>query len=131
VTLHLKTWLNCVLALIVSKLLLHRGRETSSKSELDTSLSKLVEKIQALQGVPKDELPVAIEQLVQTAEILGFDIAKTPKTFRWREEDKEKYESYGHIEPEDEVIVKRMPVIFKGKVKQKGLVLKVRKGGER
>ena len=121
-----QTWIRNALTIIVLGILLSRGREEVSGDKEKFS-AKLIEKILDLKEIPRNELDVAVEQLVQTLEAQGFQIPETDKTFIWTEDCAQKYETYGVVNLGDKVILKRKPIIHQGKVIRKGLVVKVRR----
>ena len=121
----LPAWVDLLVYDILLQIILRKHQTVPPQTR---ALHDLVAKIQALNTTSKEDLPAAVEELVQTAQILGFEIGEAPKTFRWAQEHSEQYDTYGHIEPGDEVLVKRPPVILQGKVEKKGLVIKRRRG---
>ena len=114
---------------------------TLNKSEgeenAETTLYKLATRIQAIHRASAQSLPVVVDELLQEARNLGFEGLNDPVTRLgpeskerrsevWREELKERYETFGHIEVGDSVLIEDEPVVFQGVVGKKGMVRKAR-----
>jgi len=97
------------------------------RKALDFHLWDLPQKVLEMRRVPPDNLPAAVEELVQFLKNSGVDVDER-KTFCWETRDRERYEVFGNVEPGDQVAVEREPVVFQGDVRRKGLVRKVREG---
>jgi hypothetical protein len=99
-------------------------------STAESALYKLGAKIQLLTDVSKNDLPIAVAELVQEAKNVGFEgldaNSEAPKVIDWHEDLEAKYEIFGNIEPGDRVVIDREPTIFEGTVRKKGLVRKYR-----
>jgi len=93
----------------------------------DADLWDLSQKVLELRRVPPDNLPAAAEELVQFLKNSGVDVEER-KAFCWQTQDQDRYDVFGHVEPGDQVIVEREPVVSEGDVHRKGLVRKVREG---
>lgn len=130
-------WLEAAVCLQVAVGRLQRDRPIPNK---EAALGRLGRYVQALYRASKDDLPLAAEELIQEARTFGFeglpdepvfvrDSAPMKQEIVWREDLREKYETFGHIEDGDRVSVEREPVILDGKVLEKGRVRKVRNRG--
>jgi len=130
-------WLDGVLVLLIW--LCDHDHSIKEETSLEPAISELGDMIQALHHTPKENLPVAVEELIQEAKNQGFEGLDGPSRFResdapdqiilsWTEELREKYDVFGYVEPGDDVIVQTQPVMFQGDVRKKGSVRKKRKG---
>jgi len=133
----IEQWLDGVLVLLIW--LCGSDHQIQEEASLKPAISGLGEQIQALHHISKENLPVAVEELIQEAKNQGFEGLDGPPQFRrsdspeqivlsWTEELRERYDAFGHIEPGDDVIVQVQPVIFDGAIRKKGTVRKKRKG---
>lgn len=111
--------------------------QSGSGADTEATLGKLGAYVQALHRVPKDDLPLAAEELIQEARSLGYEgldgesaftspSGQTKQEITWHEDLREKYETFAHIEDGDRVSIERDPVVLDGKVLEKGRVRKVR-----
>jgi len=79
----------------------------------------------------REHLEDGVSELIQDAQHLGFegfeDATKVQTAKTWSKQMGDKYETFGHIEEGDKVIIQEVPVILKGEVLSKGLVRKLRK----
>ncbi len=124
VTCILSQWLDE--AVIVLAFLLHPSSTTQPVPDTDSMLCDLVAKIKALPAVGRDNIEFAIQELIQETKNMGFAGDDGVRQLVWEESMREKYETFGHIEPGDVVFIVRDSVRFKDVVKQKGLVRKKR-----
>ena len=104
------------------------NEKTAAKADAEASLLwDLAQKVMGSRSVPPDNLPAAIDELFQILKNGGIVAdEQSQKMFRWQAEHRDRYEVFGHVEPGDQVIVERGPVVFQGTVRKKGLVRKLR-----
>jgi hypothetical protein len=130
-------WLDGVLVLLIW--LCYHDRNIQEETNLAPAISELGDMIQALHHTSKENLPVAVEELILEAKNQGFEGLDGPSQFRgsdapeqiilsWTEDLRERYDVFGHVEPGDDVIVQIQPVTFNGAIRKKGSVRKKRKG---
>jgi len=91
----------------------------------ESDLWDLVQKVLSLHHASPDELPIAIEEIIQLLKNIGVEVDEK-KTFCWQPEHRERYEVFGHVEPGEHVVIERQPVVVCDKVLRKGLVRKIR-----
>ena len=89
-------------------------------------LCDLVAKIKALPTVSRDNMEFAVQELIQETKNMGFAGSDVPSQLVWEEPMRQEYDTFGNVEPGDQVIVERESVRFKDTLKQKGLVRKKR-----
>lgn len=129
-------WLEMAIVLIILRCAEPHTREPS---DLGPAIAELGEQVQSLHRASQENLAVAAEELIQAARNQGFENLEGPPqflradkpqvtVFLWTKEHDDKYETFGHIEPGDEVIAYAEPVVLDGVVRKKGLVRKKRKG---
>ena len=130
-------WLEGALILL-SSLVHSRKLDNDNEHRLVEDLTRtLGVKLRELHATPPEALPVAADELLHEAASLGFGGIAGPPLFLsgaerapqsdlvWSVELSDRYDRFGHIEPGDEVTVEREPVLFRDRVKEKGLVRKV------
>jgi len=91
----------------------------------ETDVWDLAQKVLGLRYVPPDDLPAAIEEIIQFLKNIGVQVDEQ-ETFCWQPEHRKRYEVFGHAEPGDDVVIERQPVVIHDEVRRKGLVRKVR-----
>lgn len=124
----IEQWLDAVIPIL--GLLLVGDRASDTEGDVQEKFSELVRKVLELHSLPPENLPLGIEELIQTVKNLGFETEKQAgNVFRWRTEDQERYGVIGYVETGDRVVVEREAVVLKGDVRKKGKVRKVRSGG--
>ncbi len=130
-------WLEAAVCLQATVAVLQRGPPPVNREAV---LGRLGRYVQRLSRASKDDLLLAAEELIQEARSVGFeglpdepvfvrDSAPIKPEIVWRENLRERYETFGHIEDGDRVSVEEEPVILNGKMLKKGLVRKVRNRG--
>lgn len=118
-------------------LCLHGSLSQEPETKREAAFRRIGKLIYALHRVGRESLPVVADELIQEARNYGFEGLDGPAAFaedRSREQDSmiwkgalaNKYETFGHIVEGDRVTVERPPVVFEGKVVERGLVRKVR-----
>ena len=130
-------WLDEAFVLLIW--LCSNGGASPREQELAPAIAELGERIHALHQASQENLPVAADELIQEARNQGFEgmegssqflqgeVAKTT-SFAWDRQLQRRYETFGQIEPGDNVIVQKEPVVLNGVVRKKGVVRKQRKG---
>ena len=122
---------------ILAVLCFHRSGPPEAKTDKDKALRRLGKLIYTLQQAPPESLPVVAHELIQEAKNSGFEGLEglpaflearheSDETLVWKEELRTRYESFGHIAEGDQVTVERPPVVFGGKIVQRGLVRRIR-----
>jgi hypothetical protein len=120
-------WLNSAILLI--GLLTESPPEVAVEDSADV-LAALADKALSLRQVPDERLPEAAEELRQELRNLGFEADPgAAQTLQWEEDCNDRYETFGLVAPGDRVIVEREPVVFRGAVRRKGLVRRIRGRG--
>ncbi len=133
----MKQWWDAALLILII-LCNSLNAEKSELADMRNILTKLGAKLWGLKYASKENLPIIAQDILQEACVLGFDgMDSKPKfsndvsgqltTLIWRNELKEKYETFGNIDDGNQVFIEQEPIIFKGKVFKKGLVRKYRK----
>ncbi len=93
--------------------------------------------IYTLHRTGRESLPVVADELIKEAKNCGFEgldgapafaVGAEPRRDEvvWSKTLQNKYETFGHVDEGDRVTVERLPVVFSGKVVERGLVRKVR-----
>lgn len=100
---------------------------TKTEGDAEANLSELAMEVLELRRVPPENLPAARDELLQSLRNMGFETqVQGQNVLRWENEHRDRYDVFGYVEPADEVIVEREPVVLHGVVRQKGLVRKLR-----
>ncbi len=113
-------------AIVTASVLL--GPTEIQETTRDDLTVKLVSKVQSLKQIPSENLSCAVQELLLEIRNMGFAV-EGAKTFRWEANMRERYDTFGHVEQDDLVIIEREPVCFKETIREKGLVRKVRDRG--
>ncbi|MCP4549933.1 MAG: hypothetical protein GY835_26040 [bacterium] len=98
------------------------------------AMALLGERLQLLQDCPEEDLGLAVDDLLLTAGEAGFEgiSSRTPAPATgpgiWSAELSGEYETFGHIEEGDPILIERRPVTREGEVLKRGLVRKDREG---
>jgi hypothetical protein len=117
-------------AILAGSVLLASGENgDSTKADREAMLYGLVGKVRSLSDMPPENLPFAVQELLQEVRNLGF-AWEGAKTFKWAATMRDKFDTFGHVEPGDVVVVERDPVFFEKTVREKGLVRKARDRGQ-
>lgn len=122
---------------MLAVLCLHGSLSQEPQTKRDAAFRRIGKLIYTLHQTAGESLPVVVDELIQEARNYGFEGLDGPAAFsedHGREQDSmiwkgglaSKYETFGHIVEGDPVIVERPPVVFEGKVVERGLVRKVR-----
>lgn len=144
VELALEQWLNGATVLLAC---LSPGclSEAKMKADPEEVIQKLGTHLYALHRSSSDQLPIAVSELLQEARNIGFDgleseplfespsaqlpessnAAESESTPVWTAEMRDKYNTHGHIEEGDSVIIERHPVVLNGIVLKRGVVRKL------
>jgi len=129
--LAVEQWLNGAVTLLAC-LSASSVRPPTIKADPEEIIRGLAKHVYELQSCPADQLPLAVSELIQEAQKLGFeglepDASGSGSPPVWSPEMRDKYNTFGLIEEGDPVIIEREPVILSGKVLEKGLVRKFRR----
>lgn len=121
----------------LAMLSLHASLSREAGTNQDAAFRRIGKLIYTLHNTGRESLPVVADELIQEAKNYGFegldgpatfsaDRDRPPKTMVWKGSLGSKYKTFGHIVEGDCVTVERPPVVFEGKVVERGLVRKVR-----
>lgn len=92
----------------------------------DRELPALAAKILALEGAPRNDLAVGMDELAGDVRNLGFGSGEETGEFAWDPEAADRFEVFGYVEPGNRVRVERPPLMKDGRILRRGLVRKVR-----
>ncbi len=103
----------------------------SRDDEPEILLADLAERLDALRRLPAPpEAQGVAEELLQRLRNRGIAVASETETPpRWDEALRDRYETFGHLEPGQAVAIERAPVLRDGVLLRKGLVRRLRNGG--
>jgi hypothetical protein len=115
----------------------HDAGSRDAPTDKDKAFRRLAKVIYALHQAPPRTLPVVADELIQEARNSGFEGLEGRPMFlgetesqqsvlTWKNEFRNRYETFGHVTEGDRVSIERRAVVFEGKVVQRGLVRKVR-----
>jgi hypothetical protein len=118
-------------------LCLHGSLPQEPATKKDAAFRRIGKLIYTLHRTQRESLPVVADELIQEAKNYGFEGLDGPAAFSaereqqrdtivWKRGLQSRYETFGHIVEGDRVTVERSPVVFEGKVVERGLVRKVR-----
>jgi len=143
----IEQWLESAIRLQVALCAQSRAAPATRRAE---KIGELTRHLYALHGCSQEELPVAAAELIQEARNAGLSglegepafmrppqeaaaaagpAPEPPGPLVWKEPLQDRYETFGHIEDGDRVIVEREAVVQDGEVINRGLVRKLRAGG--
>ncbi|MCP4609660.1 MAG: hypothetical protein GY845_13195 [Planctomycetes bacterium] len=136
VRMSIEQWLNLIIPLLVV-LCFYRSWSTDTSADEEIAFRRLGKLIYALHSASSESLPVMADELIQEARNCGFEgldgspaflssVAGPQSVIFWTNDLQNKYEPFGHIAEGDQVKIERQPVIFDGKVMERGLVRKLR-----
>jgi hypothetical protein len=136
VRMSIEQWLNLVIPLLVV-LCSYRTWSAKTPADEEAAFRRIGGLIYALHRASSESLPVTADELIQEARNCGFEgldgspaflspVTYTEKVIVWASDLQGKYETFGHVGEGDQVKVERQPVIFDGKVMERGLVRKLR-----
>jgi hypothetical protein len=122
---------------MLAVLCLHGSLSQGPETKKDAAFRRIGKLIYVLHKAGREALPVVADELIQEARNYGFegldgaarfstDRDRQQDTMVWKGALASKYETFGHIVEGDRVAVERPPVVFEGKVVERGLVRKVR-----
>ncbi len=129
-------WLDWAIPTL-TMLCLHSSLAGEPETKEDAAFRRIGKLIYALHKTGRESLPVVADELIQEAKNYGFegldgpaafsaDRGQKQETLLWKGALGGKYKTFGHIVEGDRVTVERPPVVFEGKVVERGLVRKVR-----
>jgi hypothetical protein len=132
----IEQWLDMAIPLLAA-LCSMRSWPAEAPADKDSAFRRIGGLIYALHRTAPESLSVAADELIQEARNCGFEGLEGAPAFLsgpvsdqsvidWTSDLLNKYETFGHVAEGDKVRVERQPVIFDGKVMQRGLVRKLR-----
>jgi hypothetical protein len=136
VRMSIEQWLNLVIPLL-AVLCSYRSWSTKTPADEETAFRRIGGIIYRLHRASSEFLSVTADELIQEARNCGFEgldgspAFLSPVTFPqnvivWANDLQGKYETFGHVAEGEQVKIERQPVIFDGKVMERGLVRKLR-----
>jgi hypothetical protein len=136
VRMSIDQWLNLIIPLLVV-LCFYRSWSPEASTDEEVAFRRLGKLIYAMHSASSESLPVMADELIQEARNCGFEglegspaflssVVDLQSVIFWTNDLQNKYETFGHIAEGDQVKVERQPVIFDGKIKERGLVRKLR-----
>jgi hypothetical protein len=132
----LEQWLDgAVLAL--AALCVYESASAQPEASREVAFRHIGKLIYTLHRTMRESLPVVADELIKEAKNCGFEGLEGTPAFAagadaerdivvWSKTLQCKYETFGHVDEGDRVTVERPPVVFSGKVVERGLVRKVR-----
>jgi hypothetical protein len=123
--------------LVLTALCLHESVSAQSHDSREVAFRHVGKLIYALHRSGRESLPVVADELIKEAKNCGFEGLEGTPAFAagaraernevvWSKTLLNQYETFGHVDEGDRVTVERPPVVFSGKVVERGLVRKVR-----
>jgi len=136
VRMSIEQWLNLIIPLLVV-LCFYRSWSTEALADEEIAFRRIGRHIYAMHCASSESLPVMADELIQEARNCGFQGLDGSPAFLssavgpqsvifWTNDLRSKYETFGHIAEGDQVKIETQPVIFDGKVMERGLVRKLR-----
>ena len=136
VRMSIEQWLNLIIPLLVV-LCFYRSWSTETLADKEIAFRRIGRLIYALHCASSESLPVMVDELIQEARNCGFEGLDSSPAFLssvvgpqnvivWTNDLQSKYETFGHVAEGDQVKIERQPVIFDGRVMERGLVRKLR-----
>jgi hypothetical protein len=136
VRMSIEQWLDMAIPLLAA-LCLWRTSPEDTPTDSESAFRKIAGLIYALHRTAPESLSVAVDELIQEARNCGFEGLEGAPAFSsgadddqsviaWTSDLANKYETFGHVAQGDKVRVERQPVVFDGKVMERGLVRKLR-----
>ncbi|MDT8303915.1 MAG: hypothetical protein RQ760_20705 [Sedimentisphaerales bacterium] len=136
VRMSIEQWLNLIIPLLVV-LCFYRSWSTEASADEEVAFRRLGKLIYAMHSSSSESLPVMADEMIQEARNCGFEgldgspaflssVVGPQSVIFWTNDLQIKYETFGHIAEGDQVKIERQPVIFDGKVMERGLVRKLR-----
>lgn len=136
VRMSIEQWLNLIIPLLVV-LCFYRSWSTETLADKEIAFRRIGRLIYALHCASSESLPVMADELIQEARNCGFEgldgspaflssVVGPQNVIVWTNDLQSKYETFGHVAEGDQVKIERQPVIFDGRVMERGLVRKLR-----
>jgi hypothetical protein len=136
VRMSIEQWLNLIIPLLVV-LCFYRLWSTETLADKEIAFRRIGRLIYALHCASSESLPVMADELIQEARNCGFEgldgspaflssVVGPQNVIVWTSDLQSKYETFGHVAEGDQVKIERQPVIFDGRVMERGLVRKLR-----
>ncbi len=132
----IEQWLDWAV-LMLAALCMHESASGEPQASREVAFRHIGKLIYRLHRTMRKSLPVVADELITEAKNCGFEGLDGTPAFAvgahaerdvvvWSKTLQSKYETFGHVNEGDRVTVERQPVIFSGKVVERGLVRKVR-----
>lgn len=132
----IEQWLEMAVPLLAA-LCSSRSWSQDTPADKESAFRKIAALIYALHRTAPESLSVAADELIQEARNCGFEGLEGAPAFSsgaggeqsviaWTRNLLNKYETFGHVAEGDKVRVERRPVVFDGRVMERGLVRKLR-----
>ncbi|MBN1360812.1 MAG: hypothetical protein JW993_09480 [Sedimentisphaerales bacterium] len=132
----IEQWLEWAV-LVLAALCADESASTEPHTSREVAFRHIGKLIYTLHGTRREALPVVADELIKEAKNCGFEGLEGTPAFAvgaepepvevvWTKTLQNKYETFGHVDEGDRVTVERPPVVFSGKVVERGLVRKVR-----
>ena len=136
VRMAIEQWLDLAIPLLAA-LCCWRTWSEDDPADKESAFRKIAALIYALHRTAPESLSVAADELIQEARNCGFEGLEGAPAFSagavgkqsviaWTSDLLNKYETFGHVAEGDKVKVERQPVVFDGRVMERGLVRKLR-----
>jgi hypothetical protein len=131
----IEQWLYLATGLLAA-LCASRSWSQESPADKESVFRRIGGLIYALHRIAPESLSVAADELIQEARNCGFEgldgspaflsvDAGRQSVIAWTSDLTIKYEAFGHVAEGDQVRIERQPVVFDGKVMERGLVRKL------
>jgi hypothetical protein len=132
----IEQWLNLIIPLLVV-LCFYQSWSTETLADKEIAFRRIGRLIYALHCASSESLPVMADELIQEARNCGFEGLDGSPAFLssvvgpqnvtvWTNDLQSKYETFGHVAEGEQIKIERQPVIFDGRVMERGLVRKLR-----
>jgi len=121
-----RAWLDGVVATAIALQDSLTGAETPQNAT--GLLTETVARLHEARSTPDGHLREALEAILQQLRNEGFTAESAEGLATWDEAMRRQYDTFGHVEPGDRIVVEREPVRFRETVERKGLVRKLREG---
>ena len=136
VRMSIEQWLDMAIPLLAA-MCYWRTSSEDTPSDKESAFRKIAGLIYALHKTAPESLPIAADELIQEARNCGFEglegapafssgAADDQSVIAWTSDLANKYETFGHVAQGDKVRIERQPVVFDGKIMERGLVRKLR-----
>lgn len=132
----IEQWLDWAV-LLLAAMCANESASAEPQASREVAFRHIGKLIYMLHRTMRESLPVVADELIKEAKNCGFEGLEGMPAFAagadaerdvviWSKTLLGKYETFGHVDEGDRVTVERPPVVFSGKVVERGLVRKVR-----